>query len=202
MTKRHFNAKHLESNFRNTPEYRAWVMMRYRCNASSGQYYERYRLRGIKVCERWDDYENFLRDMGRRPAKGYSVDRVDNDGNYEPGNCRWATCKEQNRNTSSNHLIECDGEVKTVTEWAEIYGLNIKTIPKRIKAGWTPELAIKTPGRELIEFNGQARSFSQWAKIYGIDRGTLRSRIKKGWSVRDALETKAGNKRSANRCLN
>jgi len=198
VTKRSPNAKHLESNFRVTTEYRAWRQMRYRCNASSGQYYVRYKLRGIKVCERWNLYENFLKDMGRRPDDKSSLDRIDNDGDYEPGNCRWATHKEQNRNTSGNNLIECDGEVKTVTEWSSIYGLNIKTIPLRIKRGWSPESAIKTPGIETFEFDGVTKTYSQWAKEYGIDRGTLRSRVKSGWSFSDAVSKKVKKKRGSN----
>lgn len=81
-----------------TPEYDAWYGMITRCTKPNCRSYPYYGGRGIKVCDRWLKFENFLADMGRRPGNGYSLDRKNNDGNYEPGNCRWATKTEQNRN--------------------------------------------------------------------------------------------------------
>ena len=83
---------------RRIPEHAVWVLMRQRCENPSCNVYKYYGGRGIKVCDRWQTYINFLADMGRRPGKGYSIDRINNDGNYEPGNCRWATRSEQVRN--------------------------------------------------------------------------------------------------------
>lgn len=84
-------------NYRPSPTYRSWTSMLYRCEDPNYRQHEYYADRGIKVCDRWHRFENFLEDMGERPA-GTSLDRVDNDGNYEPGNCRWATPKEQSMN--------------------------------------------------------------------------------------------------------
>lgn len=94
----------------NTSEYSAWVDMRQRCNNPNHQKYHRYGGRGIIVCERWNDFRNFFADMGPKPSSRYSLDRINNDGNYEPGNCRWATQRQQmynkqykNQNTNKTH---------------------------------------------------------------------------------------------------
>lgn len=88
---------HGQSGLLQTPTYRSWASMRDRCNNPNAAYYRLYGGRGIRVCSRWDDFSNFLADMGDRPV-GKTLDRIDNDGNYEPGNCRWATPHEQNMN--------------------------------------------------------------------------------------------------------
>jgi len=88
-------------------EYRAWSGLRGRCRNPKDAGYMHYGGRGISVCERWDSYDAFLKDMGRRPRYGYSIDRIDNDGNYEPSNCRWATASQQVRNRR-NHVMTPD----------------------------------------------------------------------------------------------
>jgi hypothetical protein len=129
-----------------TPTYLAWNNMRRRCQDPENPNYRSYGARGISVCDRWQIFENFLADMGERPARGLELDRIDNDGNYEPGNCRWATRMQQAENKTTNRRLTIDGETKTVSEWGRLTGLGLKRISARInKLGWTPERAILEP---------------------------------------------------------
>lgn len=99
--------KHGQSNL---PEYYIWKCMRQRCNNANSHKYPIYGGRGIKVCERWNDFNNFILDMGRRPSKDYSIDRIDNNGNYEPYNCRWTTRSEQMKNRRKYRMIKNDSK--------------------------------------------------------------------------------------------
>lgn len=127
-----------------TTEYIAWQSMKQRCYYTKHVAYKRYGGRGIRVCSRWLVYENFLADMGRRP-KGKTIDRIDNDGNYEPKNVRWASMREQNLNKSDATKITVDGVTKSVTEWAEHVGLQRKTIYQRLRKGWAHDKAVLAP---------------------------------------------------------
>lgn len=126
-----------------TPTYRTWVAMRSRCNNPKVERYENYGGRGIRVCDRWSKFENFLADMGERPA-GMSIDRIDNDGHYCPENCRWATNKEQLRNQRKTVNLTYRGETKTRQEWCEIYGLSFSVLRHRLERGWSVERALTT----------------------------------------------------------
>lgn len=129
-----------------SPEYTAWQKMIQRCEDADGDHFDRYGGRGIRVCARWrDDFRAFLADMGPRPTSMHSIDRSNREGNYEPGNCRWATRKEQARNKSSNRQITAFGETLCLAAWAERFGLPRKTISDRLKLEWTPERAVSEP---------------------------------------------------------
>lgn len=132
------------STFR-TPENSAWQNMRARCLRPSHPSYSRYGGRGIQVCERWRVFENFLADMGRRPGPGYSIERIDNDGPYSPENCRWATSREQRRNTRATHLLTLNGRTQCITDWAAELGISLSTIRYRIRAGWSDERVLTAP---------------------------------------------------------
>lgn len=130
-----------------SPEYRVWAGMITRTtNANPFLHgYGNYMGRGIAVCERWLVFENFLEDMGRRPGPHFSIDRIDNDGNYCPENCRWATKKEQSRNTRANKMVTYNGETKCLAEWVDRVGIPRQTIRTRLRLGWTVEKAFETP---------------------------------------------------------
>lgn len=126
-------------------EWSKWQGMIHRCYDPAEESYPRYGGRGIKVCDRWlHSFENFLSDMGRCPD-GLTIERNNNDGNYEPSNCRWATRVEQCNNRSSNRLVTANGATKTLAQWARLSGISASVIITRIKRGWEPELAIAKP---------------------------------------------------------
>lgn len=129
-----------------TREHRIWCGMISRCTLVTNVKYPRYGGRGIKVCERWRrSFADFLADVGPAPSPRHSLDRIDNDGNYEPGNCRWATAVEQGMNTGKNVVLEIRGEKLCVTEWARRYGIAMTTVWNRLRRGWPPEVAVTTP---------------------------------------------------------
>lgn len=127
-----------------TPEYNCWAGMIDRCSRVSSKYYGGS---GVKVCDRWRKYENFLLDMGRKPSPNHSIDRIDNNGNYEPSNCRWATDTEQANNTSRNKKWEFKGTKKTMAEISRETGMNYWKIGSRIRRGISMEQATLTTNK-------------------------------------------------------
>ena len=118
-------------------EYNTWINMKGRCCNPKNDRFEQYGGRGIKICDRWlHSFENFLEDMGEKPAPNYSLDRIDVNGDYCPENCRWADSKTQMNNTTRNVYIEYNGVRKTATEWGDELGLSAKTITWRYNQGW------------------------------------------------------------------
>jgi hypothetical protein len=129
----------------NTPVYRVWQAMVSRCTLERSKFFYRYGGRGIKVCDRWRDFKNFYEDMGDRPSPSHSIDRVNNDGNYEPGNCRWATRAEQDLNNSRNVHLTHEGKTMTMKEWAIAKGIRYGTLVTRVARGWSDDRALETP---------------------------------------------------------
>ena len=117
------------------PLHHIWVSMRQRCRDPKCSHFRNYGGRGIKVCERWESCKNFFEDMLPTWKPGLSLDRIDNNGDYEPGNCRWATAKEQGRNKRTNHKVRGI----TVTELAEQCGVDRGTIYARLRNGWAED---------------------------------------------------------------
>lgn len=132
---------------RRTPTYNSWQGMKSRCYRTTDPDFYRYGARGIKVCDHWkDSFENFYKDMGDRPA-GKSLDRIDNDSNYKPENCRWSTCKEQQNNRSSNAIYTYKGRSQNIRAWATEYNIKYGTLQSRLFMGWSIERALETPVR-------------------------------------------------------
>lgn len=130
-----------------SPEYIVWNGMRARCNNPQNPNYARYGGRGIQVCPRWNEsFVAFLEDMGPRPQGG-TLERIDNDGPYEPGNCRWATVQDQANNRRSSRNLTYKGRTQTMAKWAAEMKLRTGTLFSRLKLGWPVDRAISTPVR-------------------------------------------------------
>ncbi len=127
-------------------EYKSWLGAVRRCTVASAPDWHNYGGRGISICKRWaESFEAFLADMGRRPGLGYSIDRIDNDGNYEPGNCRWATVTDQVRNRRCTVRLVFNGESLTIPEWAERIGVRKQSLYSRRAMGWPVERMLTEP---------------------------------------------------------
>lgn len=140
---------HCSRNRKRSPEWTAWNHMKRRCTNPNYHNYKNYGGRGITICERWlNSFENFLADMGNKPTPSHSLDRYpNNNGDYEPENCRWATPKEQSNNTKSNRIINHGGKSLTLTNWATELKLSISNLRYRIDT-WGEARAIATKKRK------------------------------------------------------
>lgn len=133
----------------NRPEYNIWKTMKRRCHAPKSSMFASYGGRGITVCDRWrfgengkSGFECFIADMGDRPTDRHSIDRIDNDAGYSKGNCRWATYVENNGNRRDNTLVAWRGESVTLVSLCRDFGLPLRPIRARLKAGWDLERAL------------------------------------------------------------
>jgi hypothetical protein len=132
-----------ESNPEGYNLYTRWQSMKRRCYLETDSHYKNYGGRGISVCDRWrESYENFASDMGFPPTKNHQLDRIDNDGNYEPENCRWVSMKDNSNNKTNSRIIEAFGKSMTQAQWAEKTGIKRETIAMRLRRGWSAELAL------------------------------------------------------------
>lgn len=177
------------------PEYEIWQAMKKRCSYKKSKHYKNYGGRGIRVCKRWlNSFENFYADMGSRPSSKYSIDRINNDGDYKPSNCRWATRKEQCNNTRQNHIITYNGVTLTMTQWARKIGLTRNVLKRRLALNWSVERSLNTPfdpRKRLFTKNGNTFRLSAWCKKLSIKMTTVYGRLRRGWSIERALFTKA-----------
>jgi crotonobetainyl-CoA:carnitine CoA-transferase CaiB-like acyl-CoA transferase len=181
---------------RKIPEYAVWKQLRRRCNSPTAKDYDRYGGRNIRVCPRWDSFVNFLADMGRRPSPDHSIERRDNNGDYSPENCVWATDAEQRRNKRTSVVLTRprDGKTMNLADWARELGITKETIKRRLKNGWSLNDALdpttKNPHLRYLTFNGKTQTLTQWARELGVRVQVLKNRLDSyGWSVERALTT-------------
>lgn len=177
-----------------TATYVSWVAMWKRCTYAKHPAFNQYGGRGIAVCDRWADFDAFLSDMGERPA-GKTLDRFPNrDGNYEPGNCRWATNEEQARNRGSNRRMTVLGVTRTLAEWADLSGIGFTTLRQRLDSGWAPERVVGEAVRtgRVITLHGETLTLREWADRLGIRKGLIQQRLQRGWTAERALSPARG----------
>ena len=163
-----------------TREYGVWCQMKSRCHSPTHKQFKDYGARGITVCDCWrNSFKAFMKYMGKRP-KGGTIDRIDNNRGYEPGNCRWATQKEQGFNTRANRLLTFRGKTMPLGQWAETLGFGHSTIILRLKSGMTVDEALSTPVlvAETVTFRGRTHTVAEWSKELGIPFKTIRNRIR------------------------
>ncbi len=190
---------------REMPEYRAWQSMKTRCLNPNRKQYKDYGGRGIAVCAEWlTSFANFLAYIGPKPTPEHTLERIDNNSGYQPGNVKWALRIEQNHNTRKNRLLTINGETLCVAEWARLAGVNCGTLLNRLKRGISPAAAISMPtmsraeistlgakarGNRNLTINGETRCLAEWSRLTGIGFMTLECRLKSGWTPEQAIGT-------------
>lgn len=176
-------------------EYGVWAAIKRRCYNPNAAFFARYGGRGIVMCERWrTSFDSFMEDMGPRPEGG-TIDRIDNDGNYEPGNCRWVSQKEQVRNTSVNRRITVRGETASLAEWCERAGVSYSRTIQRLNAGESAEEALFGPSREKMLIHGHEPK--ELARRAGVDIATIYWRARQGWPLEEICSPPKANARKA-----
>lgn len=145
------NPRKLKHGRSRTPTYKSWLAMIQRCSSKTNK---DYGGRGIRVCERWNDFENFLFDMGERPSRDHSIERNDVNGNYSPVNCCWIESAKQNRNRRNNRVLVHNGEARCLAEWAERLGLSPDGLAHRLNRGWGTDRALSLSRRRPFGRDG------------------------------------------------
>jgi len=174
------------------PLYQVWTQMIQRCHNSKDRSYHNYGARGIYVCDRWRGggagFLRWLEDMGPRPENG-TIERKDNNGPYDPSNCRWGTRTEQNKNSRNVRLVAYDGRTQCLKDWARELKIPYKALHFRLRLGWSVARAFATPVTEerstrlqrpqLVTWRQKTQHVRVWAEELGIDVGTLKARLQR-----------------------
>lgn len=170
--------------------YGAWRHMQRRCYDKSDPGYKNYGERGISVCSQWlASFQSFYDHIGPPPTQKHTIDRIDNNGNYEPGNVRWATRHEQAANTRQSKTVEINGELMTTKAWCRRLGIAYGVVKERMRRGMSRKDALTAP-RELkkyIEIGGIRKKLAEWMEQLGVTRKTLDERLKSGLTHEEAL---------------
>lgn len=196
-----FGSRQRRHGMTKSPEWRSWSQMIQRCHNAKNGSYRNYGGRGITVCNEWrGSFGRFFADIGPKPSREHSLERVDNDLGYSPSNCRWASRAEQTRNRRNNNLIEFEGEKLCLLDWAARLGVSRGGIYTRINQGASPQEAIsyykeniKRTGAPMIgsgvvvEFEGQLRGIPEIADMLGTSKQTIYARIKRGQTPEEAV---------------
>ena len=164
------------------PEYHVWKGVRQRCLNPNNSSYAYYGGRGISICPRWSDFNFFLKDVGSRPTALHTLDRYPNpDGNYEPGNVRWATRLEQGRNKRNTRPLTYRGITKPMSEWAEEFGLPYFTLRSRLDVyGWPVERALEEKYFEKKIVDAESITTKEAAYVLKVTQRTIYDWIKTG----------------------
>jgi len=174
-----------------TKLYNVWRNMRQRCFNVLCPGYRYYGGRGIKVCREWLNFDTFKQWASNNGyEEGLSIERIDNNSGYYPGNCRWATRLEQANNTRQNLNLEYQGRTQTLSQWARELNIKKGTLLYRLKSGWNKKRVFtkKPTYRKIIHFQGRTQTIAQWSKERNIKRSTIIMRITKyGWPIEKAL---------------
>lgn len=181
----------------NTPLYKVWTAIKMRCLNPNCPAWDLYGGRGITICDEWLDFETFAKAVGERPSNKHSLDRYpDPNGNYEPGNVRWATQFEQMQNMSRNVHVTWNGETHTLSEWSRRTGISESGLGWRYHQGWPPEKMFSQERQkggiapQMFTLGEVTQSLPDWAKATGIPYGTIKTRLRKGWSLEQALRVR------------
>jgi hypothetical protein len=171
------------------PLYWVWINMIRRCTNPTEKSYARYGGRGIKVCDRWNILNNFVADMGERPA-GTTLDRIDNSGDYCKDNCKWSTRHEQGKNTRTNVHITIDDRTMIYSDWVRESGLPETTVRNRINRGWTIKESFGLSKRVETPHPFLPKGWARMAKNAGLRHGLVHSRVVyMGWTFERAIST-------------
>jgi hypothetical protein len=171
-------------------EYYAWIDMRRRCNDPKRPQYPRYGGRGISVCDRWNaSFADFIADVGEAPSKGAILDRIDNDGNYEPANVKWSTPTESTNNREVTKHVVVEGERMPVEQAAKRLGCSGAAIRDRLRRGCSEEDAGRRPRKYGTRYahNGKTLSVLEWAAESGTPASTIKARLRRGASIQEAI---------------
>jgi len=166
-----------------------WVNMWDRCYNQHSASYEYYGARGIKVCAEWFNFQAFLDFWSHPPFEGATIGRIDNDGNYEPGNCEWQTQEQQNNNTRRSRLITWNGKTQSIRDWAKEFNIGARALSERLRRGWDMHKSLTTPGRPSFTEELEDRRRRN-AKIWEVKGGlyAARSKYRRGCKLSLALQ--------------